>query len=625
MDDLIIRRAENANGAVSLDQNDPVIKSVGLILAITSGVFIGSSFVFKKKGLIQAQIQAGSVAGQGHNYLSNGLWWTGMILMIVGEICNFVAYAFTQAILVTPLGALSVVISAILSSIFLKERLNFQGKIGCLQCIIGAIIIVLHAPNQHTATDIEEFKRMFFAPVFLVYAILAILGSLITIWKIAPKFGSRYMLVYIGICSLIGSLSVVTTQGIGTAIIKTIQGNNQFTHWFFYVLLAFVVITLLTEINYLNKALNLFNTAMVTPVYYVTFTSLTIMSSAILSQGFEAEPKSVITVVMGFLVICSGIVLLQVSKATGLDGVGTIDSPTDADIADNRLSRVDYEPGASEIRGSFGSIRRYSMSAGKTHPALPSHIIPSSIKEYGNNDTNRRTQSLNYGIFRRSSMRDGGLPTINESDKNAARYSTTTTKSLGNPQIAPFTPTDEKHNQSRSSVIKFFTSPISTSPTSSVKELNQNQNDTIRSHPIIHTTTPSFSSSSTKVATPTKELQQNKENDGFYNELTLPPLPSPLQHPITYLKQHLSPTNSFILDNGSTINSEIYSGTVRDNLRRQSSTSSNRRSQNTMSIVDRFKFGRSISSGGDEQADNEDHEGLVRDVSNKGSTSRDIR
>ncbi|CAI2168916.1 5257_t:CDS:2 [Funneliformis geosporum] len=618
MDYLIIRRAEDAvsNGAVSLGLDEKLQKMIGLILAISSGVFIGSSFVFKKKGLIQAQGQAGSVAGQGHNYLSNGLWWTGMILMIIGEICNFVAYAFTQAILVTPLGALSVVISAILSSIFLKERLNFQGKIGCTQCIIGAIIIVLHAPNQHTPTDIEDFKRMFFAPGFLVYAILAILGSLVIIWKIAPIYGSKHMLVYIGICSLIGSLSVVTTQGLGTAILKTFQGNNQFTHWFLYVLMAFVLITLLTEINYLNKALNLFNTAMVTPVYYVTFTSLTIMSSAILSQGFEAEPKSVVTVVMGFLVICSGIVLLQVSKSTGLDSVGTIDSPTDADLADNRLSRVDYNPGAAEIRASFGSIRRYSMSAGKTRPTLPSHTIPTSIKE----DTNRRTQSLNYGIIKRSSMRDSNLPTINEFDKNAARYSSTTTKSLGNPQIDPITLTHEKHNQSKNSIIRFFSSPISTEP--------EERNDTTRSHPIIHTTTPSFSSSSTKVATPqtpTKELQLNKENDGYYNELTLPPLPSPLQHPINYLKQHLSPTNSFILDNGSTINSESYSGTVRDNLRRQSSTSSYRRSQNTMSIVDRFKIGRNVGGGVDEQVDNEVHEGLVRDVSNRGSTGKDIR
>lgn len=33
-----------------------------------------------------------------------------VIVVVVGEVCNFVAYAFVQPILVTPLGALSVVI-----------------------------------------------------------------------------------------------------------------------------------------------------------------------------------------------------------------------------------------------------------------------------------------------------------------------------------------------------------------------------------------------------------------------------------------------------------------------------------------------------------------------------------
>ena len=62
--------------------------------------------------------------------------------MIIGEVANFAAYAFTDAILVTPLGALTVVVaylqssgfrtngSAIGSSIFLKERLSFVGKVG---------------------------------------------------------------------------------------------------------------------------------------------------------------------------------------------------------------------------------------------------------------------------------------------------------------------------------------------------------------------------------------------------------------------------------------------------------------------------------------------------------------
>jgi drug/metabolite transporter (DMT)-like permease len=60
-----------------------------------------------------------------------------MIMMIMGELCNFGAYAFIPAIIVTPLGALSVVICAILSSIFLKEALTFFGWIGCFLSIVS--------------------------------------------------------------------------------------------------------------------------------------------------------------------------------------------------------------------------------------------------------------------------------------------------------------------------------------------------------------------------------------------------------------------------------------------------------------------------------------------------------
>ncbi|KAF9581899.1 hypothetical protein BGW38_000919 [Lunasporangiospora selenospora] len=127
------------------------------------------------------------------------------------------------------------------------------------------------------------------------------------------------MLVYITVCSLIGSLSVVATQGLGAAIVLNITtGTPQFNHWFIYVTIVFVLCTLLTEINYLNKALNLFNTAVVTPVYYVFFTSATLIASVILFQGFSASPVSILTVVMGFFVICAGVVLLQTSKSAVL-------------------------------------------------------------------------------------------------------------------------------------------------------------------------------------------------------------------------------------------------------------------------------------------------------------------
>jgi hypothetical protein len=84
--------------------------------------------------------------------------------VIVGEIANFAAYAFAPAILVTPLGALSVLIGAVLGSYFLKEELGTLGKLGCAICLIGSVIIVLHAPPDKEIKTIDEILHYAIQP-----------------------------------------------------------------------------------------------------------------------------------------------------------------------------------------------------------------------------------------------------------------------------------------------------------------------------------------------------------------------------------------------------------------------------------------------------------------------------
>ncbi|KAF9787112.1 magnesium transporter NIPA-domain-containing protein, partial [Thelephora terrestris] len=289
-------------------------RPVGILLAVGSGVLIGSSFVFKKKGLLSSQ--KGKVAGEGLDYLKSVMWWTGMTIMILGEICNFAAYAFVEAIVVTPMGALSVVISAILSHLILKEKLSLFGWIGSIQCILGASILALNAPEEQSVTNIADFKKLFLAPGFLSWGSVAIVTAVVLAVWVAPKYGHRSMLPYIGVCSLIGGLSVSCIQGLGACILTSIRGDNQFKNWFIYFLIAFVVVTLLTEIYYLNVALALYNTGKttVTPTYYVAFTFCTLLTSVILYQGLKASARIIITVVLAFLVICTGITILQMSK-----------------------------------------------------------------------------------------------------------------------------------------------------------------------------------------------------------------------------------------------------------------------------------------------------------------------
>jgi drug/metabolite transporter (DMT)-like permease len=233
----------------------PVYKVVGLCLAVASGLFIGVSFVLKKMGLLKANAKYNEEAGEGYGYLKNAWWWSGMTLMIIGEICNFAAYAFVDAILVTPLGALSVVVTTILSAIFLKERLSFVGKVGCFNCIIGSIVIVVNAPEESAVSDIQDMKKLVIAPGFLSYTGVVIIACVVIAWWLGPKYGKKSMMVYLSICSLIGGLSVVATQGLGAAIVAQAGGKPQFNQWFLYVLLVFVITTLVTEIVYLNVSL----------------------------------------------------------------------------------------------------------------------------------------------------------------------------------------------------------------------------------------------------------------------------------------------------------------------------------------------------------------------------------
>lgn len=349
--------------------NPPAFKYVGLALAVGSGVLIGSSFVFKKKGLLASQKKFDTTAGEGHAYLKSPMWWTGMIIMVLGEVFNFVAYAFADAVLVTPLGALSVVICAVLSSIFLKEKLTLFGKVGCFLCIVGSVIIALNAPTSHSGGKITEFQKLFLAPGFLTWASVCIVASLVLVFYFAPRYGKKHMLVYITVCSLIGGLSVSVTSGLGAAILLSIRGENQFKHWFIYFLLGFVIITLLIEINYLNKALELFNTATVTPTYYVIFTGATLITSIILQQGLNASPLDIVTLVMGFLVICAGIVLLQLSK---LDPVELLEDKPGLDRNTTLLIRASHsivshpgekkdemtveDPGVDTVRGGLGIV-----------------------------------------------------------------------------------------------------------------------------------------------------------------------------------------------------------------------------------------------------------------------------
>ncbi|XP_076870837.1 magnesium transporter NIPA2 isoform X2 [Brachyhypopomus gauderio] len=289
---------------------------IGLGLAISSSIFIGGSFILKKKGLLRLARKGSMRAGQGgHAYLKEWLWWAGLLSMGAGEAANFAAYAFAPATLVTPLGALSVLVSAVLSSYFLVERLNLHGKLGCLLSILGSTTMVIHAPKEEEIDSLEDMSKKLVDPGFAVFATFVIIVALIFIFVVSPRHGQTNILVYITICSVIGALSVSCVKGLGIAIKEAIAGKPVLGNPLAWLLLLSLVACVSTQINYLNKALDIFNTSLVTPIYYVFFTTSVLTCSAILFKEWEHMGyDDIIGTLTGFVTIIVGIFLLHAFK-----------------------------------------------------------------------------------------------------------------------------------------------------------------------------------------------------------------------------------------------------------------------------------------------------------------------
>ncbi|OAL56392.1 DUF803-domain-containing protein [Pyrenochaeta sp. DS3sAY3a] len=341
-------------------------KYVGLMLAVSSSLAIGASFVITKKGL-NASMEKHGFDGDGFKYLQNPTWWAGIITMVLGEIFNFAAYAFAPAILVTPLGALSVLIGAVLGSYFLDEQLGLLGKIGCAICLIGSVIIVLHAPPDKEVSSVDEILNLALQPGFLFYCAFVAVFSLVMIYKVAPKHGRKNPLIYLSICSTTGSVSIMFIKAFGLALKMTFAGNNQFTHPSTYVFVIMIIGCILTQMNYFNKALSQFSTNIVNPLYYVTFTTCTLVASCLLFQGFNTTSAvNTLSLLCGFLIIFSGVYLLNLSREdpNGNRSLGshlTDGPPSDAisgfptrrSMQARRSEEIMHERAAREGRASY--------------------------------------------------------------------------------------------------------------------------------------------------------------------------------------------------------------------------------------------------------------------------------
>ena len=285
----------------------------GILSALFANLLTGTAFVLQKKAIDRHKFEEliSSDTDEGNKpkkLLKSKLWWTGMILNVIGEIFNLAGYSLSSPAVITPLGALSVVVSAVLSHVWLKEQLSVHGKIACMLCLVGSTLVVLHAPVTKKIYSVQQFLGLAGGTIFIVYFCLILVLITVCLYLIyyTKKPG---ILSIVTVASISASFSVCLIQAVTQGIYAFLTTDAKFS-FVLFIFTGFTIGTLLISLYYFNYALSLFNASQVTPTYYVFFTFYTLLTSSLL-WGFDTDAITATTLVLSFLVLACGVFILQ--------------------------------------------------------------------------------------------------------------------------------------------------------------------------------------------------------------------------------------------------------------------------------------------------------------------------
>ncbi|KAL8938376.1 MAG: hypothetical protein Q9216_003933 [Gyalolechia sp. 2 TL-2023] len=301
-------------------------------------------------------------------YLSSPYWWVGIILMIVGECGNFLAYGFAPASIVSPLGVVALVSNCIIAPWLLKERFRIRDFGGVLVAVAGAVVVVLSAKNSETRMGPDDIWSAITRWEFELYLGITAALIIVLIWA-SGKYGEKSILIDLGLVGLFGGYTALSTKGVASLLSGTLWRTLTFP--ITYLLVVVLVGSAVMQIRYVNRALQRFDSTQVIPTQFVLFTISVIVGSAVLYRDFEsATAERVGKFIGGCLLTFVGVYLITSGRSRGGDDE---DHMADEEEAIVLVDEEQSEYGASTHRGDR---RKSSLSvtfdgSPRSSPSLP--------------------------------------------------------------------------------------------------------------------------------------------------------------------------------------------------------------------------------------------------------------
>ncbi|OCL10354.1 DUF803-domain-containing protein [Glonium stellatum] len=221
------------------------------------------------------------------SYLHSPYWWSGIIMMTVGEAGNFLAYGFAPASIVSPLGVVALISNCIIAPFVLKERFRKRDGVGVFISVAGAVTVVLSASDNNPKLGPKEIWKLIGTWEFETYLGITI-AVIIGLMAASSKYGRKSIFIDLGLVGLFGGYTALSTKGVASLLSYTLW--RALTFPVTYLLVAVLIFTAVMQIKYINRALQRFDATQVIPTQFVLFTLSVILGSAVLYRDFEKTP-----------------------------------------------------------------------------------------------------------------------------------------------------------------------------------------------------------------------------------------------------------------------------------------------------------------------------------------------
>lgn len=159
-------------------------------------------------------------------HLGSRFWWIGFTCLIVAELFGAVAYGFAPGIVVSSMGSLTIVGTAILARVHLKESYTPVQFGGMTSVIVGTVLLSVSTPATSTLFDESALLSILSEPRSIVWFSIALVG-IVTLSVLESRLSTRVRLFVIAFLAAgVSSFTVVAIRGL-VSILSTVVGDCE--------------------------------------------------------------------------------------------------------------------------------------------------------------------------------------------------------------------------------------------------------------------------------------------------------------------------------------------------------------------------------------------------------------